>query len=172
MQHTPAAYAIWPLIASIAIKSVMSLTKRRYGRKIRSSALMADAWNDTVDVLSGSTSRWLRWGHLDRSGEFIAADHLGGMAVGLIVIFLGIRVVRDTTLQLMDTMPDPRHGPHPPGGAHCPRRAGHRKMLRPQDRPAVARGSASGSGPGHERLRFPRAGHARCATGFASGWIG
>ena len=34
-QHTPAAYAIWPLIASIAIKSVMSFAKWRYGRKIR-----------------------------------------------------------------------------------------------------------------------------------------
>jgi divalent metal cation (Fe/Co/Zn/Cd) transporter len=39
--------------------------------------------------------------------KFVAADHLGGCAVGAIVMFLGIRVVRDTTLLLMDTMPDP-----------------------------------------------------------------
>src|SRR5579863_3032094 len=32
---TPAAYAIWPLIASILIKSVLSATKWRYGRKIQ-----------------------------------------------------------------------------------------------------------------------------------------
>ena len=38
--------------------------------------------------------------------RFAAADHFGGCAVGLIVIFLGIRVVRDTIVQLMDTMPD------------------------------------------------------------------
>jgi len=30
----------------------------------------------------------------------------GAFAVGLIVVFTGIRVTRDTTLQLMDTMPD------------------------------------------------------------------
>jgi divalent metal cation (Fe/Co/Zn/Cd) transporter len=35
------------------------------------------------------------------------ADRFGGSAVGLIVIFVGIRVVRDTAMQLMDTMPDP-----------------------------------------------------------------
>src|SRR6202007_2818695 len=42
IQHEPAAYAIWPLIASIGLKSVLSVTKRRYGRRIRSSALVAD----------------------------------------------------------------------------------------------------------------------------------
>jgi len=107
VQHTPAAYAVWPLVASIVVKSIMSLTKRRYGRKIRSSALLADAWNDTVDILSGSTALIAVAITLYDPAKFVAADHLGGAAVGIIVIFLGVRVVRDTTLQLMDTMPDP-----------------------------------------------------------------
>jgi cation diffusion facilitator family transporter len=106
LQHTPAAYAVWPLIASIVVKSVMSLMKRRYGRKTRSSALLADAWNDTVDILSGSTALAALGLTLYDPVKFGAADHLGGAAVGIIVIFLGVRVVRDTTLQLMDTMPD------------------------------------------------------------------
>jgi cation diffusion facilitator family transporter len=38
--------------------------------------------------------------------QFAAADHYGGFIIGLIVIFLGFRVVRETVLQLMDTMPD------------------------------------------------------------------
>jgi cation diffusion facilitator family transporter len=107
MQHPPAAYAVWPLVASIVVKSVMSLMKRRYGRKTRSSALLADAWNDTVDILSGSTALAALGLTLYDPVKFVAADHLGGAAVGIIVIFLGVRVVRDTTLQLMDTMPDP-----------------------------------------------------------------
>jgi cation diffusion facilitator family transporter len=106
-QHAPAAYAIWPLLASIVIKSLMSVWKRRYGRKIRSSALVADAWNDTVDVLSGTTALVALGLTLIDPDKFVAADHLGGCAVGAIVMFLGIRVVRDTTLLLMDTMPDP-----------------------------------------------------------------
>lgn len=105
-RHAPAAYALWPVLASIAIKSVLSATKRRYARAIRSTALKADAWNDTVDVLSGTTALVGLGMTLLDPGEFAAADHLGGSAVGLIVLFLGVRVVRDTTLQLMDTMPD------------------------------------------------------------------
>jgi cation diffusion facilitator family transporter len=105
--HGPlAAYAVWPLLASIAIKAVMSATKRRYARKIRSSALAADAWNDTVDILSGAVALTGVALALFNPKSFAAADHYGGAAVGLIVIFLGVRVVRDTTLLLMDTMPD------------------------------------------------------------------
>ena len=106
VRHAPAAYAVWPLVGSIVIKSVMSLLKRRYGRKIGSSALLADSWNDTVDIFSGSTALVALGITLYDPVKFVAADHVGGAAVGLIVIFLGVRVVRDTTLQLMDTMPD------------------------------------------------------------------
>jgi cation diffusion facilitator family transporter len=105
-QHTPAAYAVWPLIASIGVKSAMSLTKWRLGRKIRSAALTADAWHDTVDIFSGTVALIAVGITLFDPLRFAAADHLGGSAVGLIVIFVGARVVRDTTLQLMDTMPD------------------------------------------------------------------
>ena len=106
-QHAPAAYAMWPLIASIGVKSAMSLTKWRLGRKIRSDALTADAWHDTVDILSGTVALIAVGITLADPARFAAADHLGGSAVGLIVIFVGARVVRDTTLQLMDTMPNP-----------------------------------------------------------------
>ncbi len=106
-QHAPAAYAIWPLVASIAVKSAMSLSKWRLGRRIRSAALTADAWHDTVDILSGTVALIAVAITLADPVRFAAADHLGGSAVGFIVIFVGIRVVRDTTLQLMDTMPEP-----------------------------------------------------------------
>ena len=103
----PAAYAIWPLIVSIAIKAILSAYKRHYGRKIQSSGLIADAWNDTVDVLSGTTALLGLGLTLLSPDRFSAADHIGGSAIGLIVVFLGIRVVRDNVFQLMDTMPDP-----------------------------------------------------------------
>ena len=105
--HAPSAYAVWPLIASIVIKSVMSAAKWRYGRRIQSSGLVADAWNDTVDILSGTTALIGLGLTLLDPQKFSAADRIGGSAVGVIVVFLGIRVVRDTMLQLMDTMPDP-----------------------------------------------------------------
>ena len=105
--NSPAAYAVWPLIASIAIKSVMSAAKWRYGRRIQSSGLVADAWNDTVDILSGTTALIGLGLTLIDPEKFSAADRIGGSAVGVIVVFLGVRVVHDTVVQLMDTMPDP-----------------------------------------------------------------
>jgi cation diffusion facilitator family transporter len=39
--------------------------------------------------------------------RFLAADHYGGFVVGIVVVVTGIRVLRDTSLELADTMPDP-----------------------------------------------------------------
>jgi cation diffusion facilitator family transporter len=103
----PASYAMWPLIGSIVVKSGTWSAKRYYGRRIGSAALIADSWNDAVDIFSGFTA--LAALALAISHPRLAsADQIGGFLIGLIVIFLGAHVVRDTTMQLMDTMPDPR----------------------------------------------------------------
>jgi divalent metal cation (Fe/Co/Zn/Cd) transporter len=39
------------------------------------------------------------------SARFLAADHYGGFAVGMVVVLTGVRVLRDASLELMDTMP-------------------------------------------------------------------
>jgi len=102
----PALYGLWPLVGSIIVKAALSTAKFRTGRRIRSAALTADAWNDTVDILSGTVALSALGLTLYNPSRFLAADHYGGFAVGLIVILTGVRVVRDTSLQLMDTMPD------------------------------------------------------------------
>jgi len=75
-------------------------------RRIRSSALVADAWNDAVDILSGTVALMAVGLSLYDPERFLAADHYGGALIGCIVILLGIRVVHETSLTLMDTMPD------------------------------------------------------------------
>lgn len=105
--ETPKAFALWPLFLSMAAKAGLALTKFRYGRKIKSEALVADAWNDSVDILSAITACIAVALALWRPVEFASADAYGAVAVGLIVVFLGIRVVHDTTRQLLDTMPNP-----------------------------------------------------------------
>jgi cation diffusion facilitator family transporter len=102
----PARYAIYPLIVSIIVKSALSTYKFRTGKKIGSSALIADAWNDTVDILSGAVALCAVGLTLFDPDRFQAADHYGGFAVGLIVVVLGIQVVRETMYHLMDTMPE------------------------------------------------------------------
>lgn len=105
-QHPPpAAFAIWPLAGAICAKSALATMKFRVGRKIRSSALVADGWNDAVDIISGAAALTALGLTLYDPARFLAADHFGGFAVGLIVISIGLRVARDTSLELMDTMP-------------------------------------------------------------------
>ncbi len=102
----PAAFVIWPLIGSAVAKSLLSGLKFHYGKRIRSASLLADAWNDSVDILSALAALLAVSFAILAPSRFPTADHWGAFAVGLIVIFTGIRVTRDTTLQLMDTMPD------------------------------------------------------------------
>ncbi|HEX5432476.1 MAG TPA: cation diffusion facilitator family transporter [Bryobacteraceae bacterium] len=104
-RHAPALFAVWAVLVSIAAKAGLAIAKMRVGRRIRSAALQADAWNDTVDLLSGIVALIAVLLSVLVPG-WHAADSYGGFAIGLIVIFLGLRVARETALQLMDTMPD------------------------------------------------------------------
>jgi len=106
-QRTPALFAIWPLGLSIITKSVMAVVKMRAGRAARSDALTADAWNDSVDILSGSVALISVLLAVYVPDHLRNADRFGAFLIGLIVVFMGFRVVRETALQLMDTMPEP-----------------------------------------------------------------
>ncbi|MEJ2009490.1 MAG: cation diffusion facilitator family transporter [Acidobacteriota bacterium] len=109
LQHVheaPAFYGVWALLGSMVAKSVMSAVKFHYGRRIRSAALTADAWNDFVDILSALTALTALGLTLLDPARFLAADHYGGFAVGLFVIFTGMRVAKETSSRLSDEMPD------------------------------------------------------------------
>jgi len=105
-QHPPpSAAAVAVLCVAIVVRGAMSIVKFRTGRRIRSAALVADAWNDRVDIL-GAGVALIAVALAMSSPRFLAADHYGGFAVGIIVILTGGRVLRDASMELMDTMPD------------------------------------------------------------------
>lgn len=109
MHRAPmAAFVVWPLFASLAAKSGLAALKFRYGRRLASAALVADAWNDTMDTISATAALIAVGLALSDPARFSDADHYGGFVVGLFVIATGVRVARETALQLMDTMPDDR----------------------------------------------------------------
>ena len=103
--HMPASYAIWPLILSIGVKGFFASAKFRAGKRTGSSSLNADAWHDLLDLSSGLVALAGVSLALFRV-EYAAADHWAGVGIGLIVIFVGLRVARETVLQLTDTMPE------------------------------------------------------------------
>ena len=107
-KHVPASYAIWPLLVSIGAKFWLVVVKSRHGRQIGSASLVADATNDGVDMLSGVVALGALSLTLFDPARFLRADHFGAFAVGLIVIATACRVMYESGMQLMDTMPDER----------------------------------------------------------------
>lgn len=103
----PAAYAQVPLLVSLVAKAALSTVKFQVGRRIRSAAITADAWNDFVDIISAAAAMTAVGLTLYDPSRFLAADHYGGFAVGIIVIFTGIGVARDASGRLTDQMPLP-----------------------------------------------------------------
>lgn len=101
----PGAIAVAALLIAIAARSVMSVIKFRVGRRLHSSLLLADAWNDSVDILAAVVALTAVTLAAHDQQRFLAADHYGGFAVGIIVVLTGLRVFRDASLELVDTMP-------------------------------------------------------------------
>jgi len=101
----PGPMAIVALLFAIGLRAIMATIKFRVGRRESSAALLADAWNDSVDILAATTAL-VAVGLAMYDTRFLAADHYGGAVVGVIVALTGARVLRDASLALMDTMPD------------------------------------------------------------------
>ena len=104
--HTPSVLVVWALLASIAVKALMSAAKMRAARRASSDALTADAWHDSFDMLSDMVALVAVILSVYAPG-FSGADHYGGSLIGVIVVVLGVRTVHQTALNLLDTMPPP-----------------------------------------------------------------
>ena len=101
----PGLAAAAVLVFAIVVRGTMSTIKFRMGHRLHSSALLADAWNDAVDILSATAALIAVGLATYNPSRFLAADHYGGFLVGIVVVITGIRVVRDASLELVDTMP-------------------------------------------------------------------
>jgi len=101
----PGPLAAAALVFAIVLRGVMFAVKFRMGRRLRSAALLADAWNDAVDILSAFAALLAVGLATWDPARFLAADHYGGFLVGIVVVLTGLRVVRDASLDLVDTMP-------------------------------------------------------------------
>jgi cation diffusion facilitator family transporter len=103
----PPVWALIPLAISFLVKLFMSGYKRRLGRRLRSSALLADATNDLMDVFSATVASAGILIAVVAPDRLARADAVGGLAVSAIIFYLGIDIFRKTTGELMDIMPEP-----------------------------------------------------------------
>jgi divalent metal cation (Fe/Co/Zn/Cd) transporter len=104
--HAPQLFAIWPMVASIIVKGALATGKFTYGKRLGSMAIQADAWHDGIEIFSGFVALIALALSLYNQEHFAAADHDGGFIVGLIVLLTAFHVVRDSSQDLMDAMPD------------------------------------------------------------------
>jgi cation diffusion facilitator family transporter len=105
VHDTPNSLAIWTLVVSIAVKLLLAQWKKRHAVSLGSAALEADARNDWLDVVSGLTAMLCLGLTLWQPHAFRDADAYGGALVGCLVVILGLKVLRDSSYALLDTMP-------------------------------------------------------------------
>jgi cation diffusion facilitator family transporter len=103
--EAPHLFAIWPMVASVVVKGGLSAGKSRYGKRLGSAAIQADAAHDGIEIVSGVVALLAVALTLYDPEHFAASDHWGGFIVGLIVLLTAFHVVRDTSQELMDAMP-------------------------------------------------------------------
>jgi len=100
-----ASFVVYPLLISLVAKGCLAAYKFHYGKRLKSDALRADAWNDLMDSVSATVALVAVGLTLLDSQRFAESDRYGGALVGLLVIATGLRVGYDTAMQLIDTMP-------------------------------------------------------------------
>ncbi len=100
-------YALYPLFASIVLKLGLATVKWRVGRRISSTGLRADAWHDLTDLLSTSIALIAVLLTILDPARFGISDRVGSIVIGILILLLSVRVVRQTIDQLVDTMPEP-----------------------------------------------------------------
>lgn len=74
------------MVASIIVKGGLSIGRFAYCKRLGSAALQADAWHDGIEIVSGLVALIALALTLYDPEHFAAADHYGGLLVGLIVL--------------------------------------------------------------------------------------
>jgi len=100
---TPEVSALWAVMLSIIGKEWMYQYTSSVGKRIKSSAVIADAWHHRTDSLS-SVAALIGIGGA-RLG-FPQLDPLAGMVVGIMIIYSGVKIYLTAINELMDKAPE------------------------------------------------------------------
>ncbi|WP_031499041.1 cation diffusion facilitator family transporter [Bryobacter aggregatus] len=104
-QSIPRPLALVTVFFSIGVKLFLARWKMRAARRFLSAALEADAANDWLDVLSGVVAICAVALNYWQPQRFPHADSVGSILIAALVIVLGFKVLRDSSWELLDTMP-------------------------------------------------------------------
>ncbi|MGI6207596.1 MAG: cation diffusion facilitator family transporter [Anaerolineae bacterium] len=97
-----AALALWVALATIALKVGLTAYTFRVGRRTESAAVLALAYDHRNDIFSaGAAAIGITFGRMG----YTWVDPLVGALVALVVLRTGIEILRESSSDLMDTVP-------------------------------------------------------------------
>ncbi|MCR4426323.1 MAG: cation diffusion facilitator family transporter [Firmicutes bacterium] len=101
----PGVIALWAAVISIVLKEVMYQVTVATGKRIRSTAVVAEAWHHRSDALS-SVGSFL--GILGARLGYPVLDPVAGLVVGAFIAWMGVRIFAASVDELMDAQVDPQ----------------------------------------------------------------
>ncbi len=96
------AGALWVALLTIIIKLGLTIFTHRIGQKTKNAAVLALAYDHRNDIFSASAAATGIF--LGRMG-YPWVDPLAGALVALVILRTGIEIIRESTTDLMDTVP-------------------------------------------------------------------
>jgi cation diffusion facilitator family transporter len=107
LQHEiPAAWTLWIAAANIVVKEALYHYKLRVGRRTRSSALIANAWDHRSDALC-ALAVLIGLSVIRIGGRpFIWADEAASLVVVTAIVWQGVHLFRTSASELMDLQAD------------------------------------------------------------------
>jgi cation diffusion facilitator family transporter len=103
--QAPASYTLIVLIAVIIIKENMYRFERRVAERVGSTAIIADAWHHRSDALTSASAAVGIAIALFCGPGFESADDWAALIACGIIVANGVRFVRSSVTELMDTKP-------------------------------------------------------------------
>jgi len=104
MTVEPSIAAFIILLLTVIFKEILSKISNYYGQKIQSIALEADAWHHRTDSIS---SILVIIAMIATQYGILSADGIGGIVIGIFIIYISVDISRRTGMQLLGTRPSP-----------------------------------------------------------------
>jgi len=96
------AIALWVALFTVVLKIVLTIYTRKVGQQTKNVSIMALAYDHRNDIFSASAA--VIGITLGRMG-YPWVDPLAGALVALVILRTGIEILRESTYDLMDTVP-------------------------------------------------------------------
>lgn len=103
----PGRIALWTALASIALKELIYQLTAHSGRRVRSDALMANAWHHRTDALSSVGTALGIGGAIVLGQRWAVLDPIAACVVSIFIIAAAAKLLREAINQLMErSLPD------------------------------------------------------------------